>query len=351
VPWLFLLSGWLLAMLAVMWGYANWNRRGLTLHLRLHAIHPAPGSPADDLPEQLLRTAPLPAPVFEGDAAEIEVGLDSAGHAPRGPAWVSGSLAGQAVTFGTGLVSTQGWRRPVDTGALRRGPLTTGSWTVGAGDVLGLYQGRRVWPDAEVALVLPRFAQLAGRREVRELEASAAAPRAGSGNELFGVREYRSGDSLRRIHWRSSARRGELVVREYEPPGAETLAILCDPEPASVEVADQIARIAASETWDCIREGGRVVLWAPGLEPSQPSEARSFWALLEWLARYPSAPIHEADLAIGGEVVAVTTGDPRVVDALEMAKAKGAHVRAWVVGDGELDLEVPVQRVGVAWPL
>jgi uncharacterized protein (DUF58 family) len=38
--------------------------------------------------------------------------------------------------------------------------------------------------------------------------------RVGRGDEFFGLREYSSGDSVRRIAWRSTARLGELVVRE-----------------------------------------------------------------------------------------------------------------------------------------
>src|SRR5437868_4224320 len=151
---------------------------------------------------------------------------------------------------------------------------------------LGFFTGRRRYADSVVALVFARLTSLAMRREPHELQASLAAPRAGSGNELFGIREYRPGDSLRRIHWRSSARHGELVVREYEPPGVQTLAIFVDPAPSSLEIADQIARIAASEAWDCIREGGRVVISASGGEPSE--SPRDLWSQLEWLARYPA---------------------------------------------------------------
>jgi uncharacterized protein (DUF58 family) len=225
---------------------------------------------------------------------------------------------------------------------------------VESSDIAGLFRSRRRSPDSEVALVLPRFTSLAGRPQARELEASAAAPRAGSGTELFGVREYRPGDSLRRIHWRSSARHGELVVREYEPPGLQTLGIFCDPNPASAGVADQVARIAASEAWDCIRAGGRVMLWGPGLASSAPDEARSFWAALEWLARYPmDAPTGEdVDPPRVSEAVAVT-GDVQkeVVEALEMVRSRGGSVRAWVVGDADLDLDGPVQHVGTDWPL
>jgi hypothetical protein len=141
------------------------------------------------------------------------------------------------------------------------------------------------------------------------------------------------------------------VVREFEPPGVQTLGIFVDPSPRSIEVADQIARLAASEAWDCIRQGGRVVLWGPGLEPTQPSEARDLWALLEWLARYPDPSGAFAGTPASGEVVAVTAGDNQVLAAMEDAKAGSARVRAWVVGDAELDIDADIQRVGTAWPL
>ena len=201
--------------------------------------------------------------------------------------------------------------------------------------------------------MLPRFTSLAGRREPRELEASTASPRAGYGNEVFGVREYRPGDSLRRIHWRSSARRGELVVREYEPPGLQTLTILVDPTPPSVPAADQIARLAASEAWDCIREGGRVVIGGPGLEPAGPS--RDLWVLLEWLARYPRVPsdgpqagLRPTSAATGHEVVVIAAGaNPQLMEEGERARRR----RGWVVGDAPIVSDIPFARVGTEWPL
>src|SRR5207247_7468860 len=167
----------------------------------------------------------------------------------------------------------------------------------------------------------------------RELEASLVAPRAGSGTELFGIREYRPGDSLRRIHWRSSARHGELVVREYEPPGAKTLGLFLDPAPATVDVADQVARIAASEAWDCIREGGRVTLWAPGLQATEPAQGRDLWAVLEWLARYPGAPADDPPPPATEAVMVSGTADARLVEAVESARRRGARTRGWIIGE------------------
>ncbi len=337
VAWLFLLAAWVLALLLAALGYAAWNRAGLRLHLSAISARPAAGSPAEEVSEHLLRRAPWSAPVFEGDTLELGVGLDVAGS-ERGPAWVTGAVGGTPINLGTGLVPKAGWRRSQTLPRLRRGPVGATGWQVGTSDPLGFFRSTRSCPDAEVAIVLPRFTSLVEVREPREVESSVAAPCAGSGNELFGVREYRAGDSLRRIHWRSSARRGELVVREYEPPGVHTLAIVVDAAPPTREVADQLARIAASEAWDCVREGGRVSIG--DLQPT-----RDLWSVLEWLARYPVSP----SVAVGdtsplpGEDLVVIAADPDLLDR--------PALRRWLVGDAPVPEGVVFQRVGTQWPL
>jgi uncharacterized protein (DUF58 family) len=349
VSWLFLLAAWVLALIVASGFYALWNRRGLRLQLEVLRSRPAADSPTDTLPEQLLRTSPAASPVFERDGLDLAVGLRTTGGA-RGPAWVRGAVGETEVRFGTGLVPTSGWSRVKHLSELKRGAVGSSRWTVGSSDPLGFFRGQRACPDAEVALVLPRFASLARRREPREMEASTASPRAGYGNELFGVREYRPGDSLRRIHWRSSARHGELVVREYEPPGLQSLSILVDPAPASVPVADQIARLAASEAWDCIREGGRVAIGGPGLEPVGPT--RDLWQVLEWLARYPARSSSSAGSAAmpRGEsemVVIASTANQEIIEEGERARRR----RGWIVGDAPVVSDIPLVRVGTEWPL
>jgi uncharacterized protein (DUF58 family) len=351
--------------------YARWNWSGLRAELGLGGAKPGPDSPVEALPEQLLRSGPLPAPVFEGDQADIELRLTTTGGS-RGPARVSGSIGGAQVRAATGLVPKSGWVEGRTLGPLGRGAIVASNWVLESSDPLGFFRFRRKGTNGEIGLVLPRFTSLSSLPQARELEASVSAPRSGSGTELFGVREYRPGDPLRRIHWRSSARLGELVVREYEPPGVQTIGIFCDPNPATREIADQVARLAASEAWDCIRGGGRVVLWAPGIEPSLPSEARSLWALLEWLARYPGLRAEETwtsppapsgppprqagrtiDLAPSvTDAVGVTAGtDAGLIEALDAVQQRGGRIRAWVVGDAELEIEAPIRRVGTVWPL
>lgn len=347
VSWLFLLADWVLVLVFAALLYAAWAQIGLRLAIAARGTAHANDSPALELPEPWLRTGPHPEPVFEGDSLMLSVGIDNT-RAARGPAWIAGSVAGQTLTAATGVISRGGWRTEKSLAKVRRGSVGATGWSIVTSDPMGLFRANRPCQDIEVALVLPRFASLAGRARTREMESSVASPRAGSGNELFGVREYHAGDSLRRIHWRSSARHGELVVREYEPPGVRSLALYLDPAPRSVEVADQVARLAASEAWDCIREGGHVTLWAPGLESAH---ARDLWTALEWLARYPGAAGDDPAPA-GNEAVIVTgASQDRLLDALETARRRGALVRAWVVGDADLDVDAPVEHVGTRWPL
>jgi uncharacterized protein (DUF58 family) len=49
------------------------------------------------------------------------------------------------------------------------------------------------------------------------------------GAEIHGLRDYRPGDSLRWIHWRSSARRGRLLVCEFEENPSSDLILIIEP--------------------------------------------------------------------------------------------------------------------------
>ena len=56
----------------------------------------------------------------------------------------------------------------------------------------------------------------------------ATADRLGRRGEFFGLREHRAGDDRRDVHWKSSARSGRLLVREYEDELARRLVIAVD---------------------------------------------------------------------------------------------------------------------------
>jgi uncharacterized protein (DUF58 family) len=70
--------------------------------------------------------------------------------------------------------------------------------------------------------------------------------------DVRGVRPYRPGDSIRGIHWRSSARRGELMVREYDAAPSPELVLVVEPwlpkEPTIVERANLEAALSLAVT-------------------------------------------------------------------------------------------------------
>jgi len=71
-------------------------------------------------------------------------------------------------------------------------------------------------------VVVPRPPQRAHTR------GDATNARMGRRGEFFGLREHRTGDDRRDVHWKSSARSGRLMVREYEDELARRIAIAVD---------------------------------------------------------------------------------------------------------------------------
>ena len=83
-----------------------------------------------------------------------------------------------------------------------------------------------------------------------------------SGFDLHSVREYEQGESLRRVHWPSTAKRGQLMVKELEDSPRDEVAVLLDVDPSAVvgESFDVQVRAAGSILRAHARRGRRAVL-------------------------------------------------------------------------------------------
>ena len=81
-----------------------------------------------------------------------------------------------------------------------------------------------VWPRTDRAVRAPRPA---GRRGVRRAAGAGAAVGAERG-DFRSLRPYRPGDDPRDVHWRTTARRGEPIMREYDRDAAEAYWIVLD---------------------------------------------------------------------------------------------------------------------------
>jgi uncharacterized protein (DUF58 family) len=93
--------------------------------------------------------------------------------------------------------------------------------------------------------------------------------------EFHGLRTFRAGDSPRHIHWRTTARRGELMVREFEDMPNDNLILIVDPwtpeTPSSGDNADleRLLSVAATIVWEwCRQKGDELALAIAGMPPS-----------------------------------------------------------------------------------
>jgi uncharacterized protein (DUF58 family) len=83
-----------------------------------------------------------------------------------------------------------------------------------------------------------------------------------SGFELHSVREYEQGESLRRVHWPSTARRNQLMVKELEDSPRDEIAVLldCDAKAVVGESFEMQVRVAGSILDAYVQRGRRGVL-------------------------------------------------------------------------------------------
>jgi uncharacterized protein (DUF58 family) len=113
--------------------------------------------------------------------------------------------------------------------AEHRGAFEFGPALLSSGDIFGFQLRLSEVPSRQVVLVYPRIVP------VPRLHIRAARPGGELRSErrvvedplaLAGVRDYQPGDSLRHIHWKSTARQGQLQTKLFEP-GANQQLILC----------------------------------------------------------------------------------------------------------------------------
>jgi uncharacterized protein (DUF58 family) len=173
----------------------------------------------------------------EGDDVVVDVELE-----PRGPL----GLASVSVVERFARIGERRIRLRRDGRLLRgryvlrsvpRGRYALEQATAVVEDPFGLEQGSVPLPEQGALLVLPRIVEL-------DLLFSESGPRAHNGRQLLlrrpsgfdvhSVREYEEGESLRKVHWKSTARRGQLMVKELQDEPRDEVAILLDADARSV---------------------------------------------------------------------------------------------------------------------
>jgi uncharacterized protein (DUF58 family) len=170
-----------------------------------------------------------------------------------------------------------------------------------------------------------------------------------AGFDFHSVREYEQGESLRRVHWPTTARRGQLMVKELEEAPSDAVVVMldCDPAGAAGEWPDSSFDVAVRAAGSILRSycarGRKTALVSTGLNAS-PVAVGSLGgdfasALAVLAAAEPDAP-HPLERALAGargpaaragELVAVTgVLGPRAAERLLDVSTRRALSVVWV---------------------
>ena len=140
-----------------------------------------------------------------------------------------------------------------------------------------------------------------------------------SGAHFAGVRQWQPGDPIRQIHWKSSARGPDLMVKTFDEELAGRLAFIISCDGATPELVDDCVRAAGSLMMAALQAGHQVYLWNFSSENFQPLPPFSDGTdLLHALARFQPEVITHWDLL-----------------AEKLPRKSAAALVAAALGDGE----------------
>lgn len=140
---------------------------------------------------------------------------------------------------------------------LRRGILQFDSLTVARPDPLGIFRALQTIARHDTLVALPKRypvpeIRLPGTRRYQR-GGVALAGRVGDAEEFVSLRDYRPGDGLRHIHWKSWARVGKPVVKEYQDEFFVRHALVLDTFPAAPDETVFEAAVSVAASMLCAR--------------------------------------------------------------------------------------------------
>ncbi len=199
-----------------------------------------------------------------------------------------------AVVRSVGSRQIERWRESAV--CLRRGQFRLGPWSIQTSDPFGIFTMTRHYPQSQEIIIHPPvhgrlpiplpLGESSGRVRARQRSWQATVNAAA-------VREYRPNDPLNRIHWPSSARRGQLLVRQFDLDAAGDIWILLDLHGAvqlghdALGTEEHAVLLAASLAARAIRHNRAVGLAAYGRQPQILPPGRGQgqeWKILRALA-------------------------------------------------------------------
>lgn len=146
---------------------------------------------------------------------------------------------------------------------LRRGVIPVGPVRTVRADPVGLVRRELVWTEPEQLVVHPRTAPIPSTSTglIRDLEGSPTRDLTSSDVSFHALREYQAGDERRYIHWKSTAKTGTYMVRQFEQTRRSHLVValsLATSDYATEEEFELAVSVAGSLGVRAIRDGRTV---------------------------------------------------------------------------------------------
>jgi uncharacterized protein (DUF58 family) len=118
--------------------------------------------------------------------------------------------------------------QPLEIPALPRGIVRVGPVTTVRSDPIGMLRREHAFPDVHELYVHPRTVSLPSTSAglIRDLEGNATRRLVDADMSFHAIREYAPGDSRRQIHWKSTAKTGRLMVRQFEESRRSRMAVI-----------------------------------------------------------------------------------------------------------------------------
>ncbi|WP_407341312.1 DUF58 domain-containing protein [Pengzhenrongella phosphoraccumulans] len=150
-----------------------------------------------------------------------------------------------------------------------RGVIVLGPVRSVRGDALGILRRQMRWTDEMELFVHPRTVALAGASAgfLKDLEGRPTRDLSSSDVSFHALREYVAGDDRRHVHWRSTARTGRLMVRQFEETRRSHLAVAlstAESEYADADGFELAVSVAGSLGLQALRDERNVTLLVHG---------------------------------------------------------------------------------------
>ncbi len=330
--WLYLISGLMVAMLLVAILLVRRALDGLEVRL-----------------------SPLP-PIHAGDRVSVALTLHNSRPAPSQPVQViSGwplSLAAPAQITVESIAARTDRRCFLTTTAAQRGLYRWPSVILRTAAPLGLFWYRRASPAPARLAVYPQIISLSrcpilddltglSLQDNRLLALRQRRADLDTAGTMRSLRPYRWGDPLRLVHWRSSARYGQLRTREMEESfNQRQITVALDQGSWQADHFEQAVTVAASLVRYALDHRIGVQLWT-----AETGAVTDVTAMMETLA--------QIDFEAGGEAGTVEGSPDRLSSAHSASNCSGQEGYIGLTSDlsgGSRPMQAGIPQAWVVWP-